>query len=548
LLLYTACDTFDEVVDMAIPATDNSRTSGSVRRKRSIWLFAVLCLCHVVLATETLDDDSAPVDASVLPSGEDSARPENSKAAPDAPSAELKTLSPKGHSPAPDGNTAASSPQSPVSAATPDTVRADLPVIEPGLAPLQLKPADRNTEVQDQSSNPIQNPPFKLLGAEVPAGESRKLSWLANQHYSGIETPTPVLVAHGVQPGKVLCVTAAVHGDEINGIEIARRVFYKTDPKELTGTLIVLPIVNLHGFERGYRYLADRRDLNRYFPGVADRSSASRIAHSLFTGVIRHCQALVDLHTGSFHRTNLPQLRADLSNAGVVQLTKGFGATAVLNDKGASGTLRRAATDGGIPAVVLEAGEPLRFQPEEVQHGAKGVESLMFHLGMVKKSWHWGEPQPVYYEALWVRASQGGILMASVEPGDKVEMGQLLGTVTDPISNVRTRVLSPQSGRVLGMAVNQMVMPGYAMFRIGIEHPAAQIAAVAEAPSQATEADAPPANNVGDSGSATSGDGSRQRAVPGDAAKAAAPPAAADESSDAVDGGGGEPENVHADE
>lgn len=337
--------------------------------------------------------------------------------------------------------------------------------------------------------------PFKLLGAEVPPGEIRKLSWFANQQYSGIETPTPVLVAHGSHPGKVLCVTAAIHGDEINGIEIARRVFYRTDPKGLYGTLVVVPITNLHGFERGYRYLSDRRDLNRYFPGVPERSSASRIAHSLFTNVIRYCHALVDLHTGSFHRTNLPQLRADLSYSEVVHLTQGFGTTAVLKDKGAPGTLRRAATDAGIPAVVLEAGEPMRFQPDAVSHGTKAVESLMYHLGMVKKAWYWRDPQPIYYDARWVRASQGGILMAAVQPGDKVASGQLLGTVTDPINNVRSRIVSPQAGRILGMAVNQMVMPGYAVFRIGIERTEAEIVKDVAAPIPPSANEAAPEND-----------------------------------------------------
>ncbi len=325
-------------------------------------------------------------------------------------------------------------------------------------------------------------PAFALLGAEIPAGSKRQVSWYASQNYSGIDLGTPVLVAHGARPGPVLCVTAAVHGDEINGVEMARRVFQQIEPTELQGTLIAVPIVNLHGFERSYRYLADRRDLNRYFPGAPNGSSAARIAHSFFTEVIRHCEALVDLHTGSFHRTNLPQLRADLSDPAVVKLTQGFGATAVLRSRGARGTLRRAATAVGIPTVVLEAGEPKRFQPEEVGHGVKAIGSLMAHLGMTKKSWSWREPQPVYYDSFWVRAGQGGILFALVKPGDSVSAGQTLGTVTDPITNDRERVLAPQSGRVLGLAVNQMVMPGFALFHVGVERTEAEVLQSAEAP------------------------------------------------------------------
>lgn len=315
---------------------------------------------------------------------------------------------------------------------------------------------------------PVVRPPLNLLGSTIAAGESAQLLWSASQNYSGMEIATPVLVAHGARAGKVLCLTAAVHGDEINGVEIVRRVFHKINPGELRGTVIGVPIVNLHGFERSYRYLTDRRDLNRYFPGRPDGSSASRIAYSFFTQIVKQCDALVDLHTGSFRRTNLPQLRADLSNNAVVAITSGFGATAVLNDEGAEGTLRRAATEAGIPAVTLEAGEPMRLQSKDVAHGVRAIESLMATLKMVKKKWRWRESQPVYYESIWVRAGHGGILLAAIKLGEEVEAGQLLGTVTDPITNGRIRLVAPIDGRILGMALNQMVMPGFAVFRIGI--------------------------------------------------------------------------------
>ncbi len=335
------------------------------------------------------------------------------------------------------------------------------------VAPVTEDLSTGSTEITIKKS-PDPRLPIEVLGTTIDPGTSAQLLWSASQNYSGMEIATPVLVAHGKKPGKVLCLTAAIHGDEINGVEIVRRVFHKIDPKKLRGSLIGVPIVNLHGFERSYRYLTDRRDLNRYFPGHPSGSSASRIAHSFFTQVIKHCDALVDLHTGSFRRTNLPQLRADLGNADVAKLTGGFGATAVLHDVGGEGTLRRAATEAGIPAVTIEAGEPMRLQSRDVAHGVKAIESLMASLGMVKKKWRWREPQPVYYESIWVRAGHGGILLAAIKLGEEVEAGQLLGTVTDPITNSRIRLVAPIGGRVLGMALNQMVMPGFAVFRIGI--------------------------------------------------------------------------------
>jgi len=308
-----------------------------------------------------------------------------------------------------------------------------------------------------------------LLGAKVPPATSTRLAWSLSQSFEGISVPTPVLVVNGAKNGPTLCLTAAVHGDELNGIEIVRRVLYNLDPQELSGAVIGVPIVNLQGFRRSSRYMSDRRDLNRYFPGNPSGSSAARIAHSFFNEVIRHCDALVDLHTGSFHRTNLPQLRADLRNPAILELTHGFGSTVVLHSEGTPGTLRRAAAEQGIPSITLEAGAPTRLEEESVQQGVKGIETLLSRMNMVKRYRFWGNPEPVYYQSSWVRANQGGILLSTVSLGQAVAPGELLGTVTDPITNVRTDIRSPLAGRVLGMALNQVVLPGFAAYRIGVQ-------------------------------------------------------------------------------
>ena len=310
-----------------------------------------------------------------------------------------------------------------------------------------------------------------LLGKEVQPGITTRLSWSPAQSFEGVATPTPVLVAHGSKPGPILCLTASIHGDELNGIEIVRRVLHKLNPEELSGTVIGVPIVNLQGFHRASRYLSDRRDLNRYFPGNPNGSSASRIAHSFFNQVVKRCNYLVDLHTGSFHRTNLPQLRADLSRPDVAELTHGFGATVVLHSAPSPGTLRAAAVEAGIPTVTLEAGGPMELQEKAVSHGVKGIRTLLSKLGMTKKSWIWGDPEPVYYESTWVRAHQGGILFSKVELGEQVKQGDLLGEVTNPINNVRSEILSPHNGRILGMALNQVVQPGFAAYRVGVQQP-----------------------------------------------------------------------------
>jgi len=311
--------------------------------------------------------------------------------------------------------------------------------------------------------------PLVLLGTEVSPSSTQRLAWSATELFEGVPVSTPVLVVNGAKPGPTLCLTAAVHGDELNGIEIVRRVLHDIDPEKLAGAVIGVPIVNVQGFRRGSRYLPDRRDLNRYFPGNPKGSAAARIAHALFTDVIANCDALVDLHTGSFERANLPQIRADLRNPDVVTLTLGFGSMVVLHSEPTVGTLRYAATMAGIPAVVVEAGGPSQLEPSEVQHGVKGIETLLTTLGMVRKVRLWGDPEPVYYRSTWVRADNGGILLADVALGTTVRKGDLLGTIVDPMSNARSELRSPYTGRIIGMARNQIVMPGFAAFHVGIQ-------------------------------------------------------------------------------
>ena len=311
--------------------------------------------------------------------------------------------------------------------------------------------------------------PLVFLGSEIMPATSQRLSWSATELFEGVPVSTPVLVVNGALPGPTLCLTAAVHGDELNGIEMVRRVMHDIDPNRLAGSVIGVPIVNVQGFRRGSRYLPDRRDLNRYFPGNPNGSAAARIAHSFFTNVIQPCDALVDLHTGSFERTNLPQIRADLRNPDVMTLTQGFGSMVILHSTPAVGTLRHAATRAGIPAVTLEAGGPSQLELTEVKLGVKGIETLINELGMIKKRRMWGEPEPVYYRSSWVRADNGGILLSDVSLGSSVRQGDVLGTITDPMNNARTEIRSPYSGRIIGMARNQVVMPGFAAFHVGIQ-------------------------------------------------------------------------------
>lgn len=193
------------------------------------------------------------------------------------------------------------------------------------------------------------------------------------------------------------------------------------------------------------------------------------MAYGFFECVIRQCGGLVDLHTGSFHRNNLPQSRADLHNEAVLEFTQGFGATSILHSSGGEATLRRAAVNVGIPAVTLEAGEPMQLQETAFEHTVKALLTLLDTLEMCDKRSFWGNPEPTYYQSSWVRADQGGMLFGAVKLGKRVAAGDVLGSVTAPITSEHVTIIGPYAGRLIGLAVNQFVMPGYAAFHLAAE-------------------------------------------------------------------------------
>ncbi|SOB77523.1 Succinylglutamate desuccinylase / Aspartoacylase family protein [Marinobacter sp. LV10R510-11A] len=319
-----------------------------------------------------------------------------------APNIDLKEVAPV---PAPEP------PKDPQSEESPSSKEQEIsaPVVEP-------------TEPKTKEPRPANN--LVLLGSEVLPGTSTRLAWSSGIQIAGLAQPTPVLVVNGINAGPTLCLTGTIHGDELNGIEIIRQTMYDLDPEKLSGRVVGVPIVNLPGFQQGSRYLPDRRDLNRHFPGRSNGSLADRIAHSLFEKIIRHCDMLVDIHTGSLKRTNLPQLRADMNNPTVAEFTRGFDRMAVVHSSGSQGMLRTAAVNAGIRSVTLEAGESHRIQEHQIDAGVNSLTSLMEKQGMISRMFVWGDPQPVYYNSAWIRANHGGILFSEVKLGAKVSKGQ----------------------------------------------------------------------------------------------------------------------------
>jgi predicted deacylase len=317
-----------------------------------------------------------------------------------------------------------------------------------------------------------------LAGAAVPEGARTDLLLKVSESYTGDRTTIPVTVVNGERDGPVVFVTAAVHGDELNGIGIVRALLGRVDPVDLSGALICVPVVNVLGVQFHSRYLPDRRDLNRCFPGSAGGSTASRMAHTLMTEIVVQSDAGVDLHTAANRRMNLPQVRTNLSDPRAAALATAFGAPFVIDASNRPGSLRDAAEREGVPVLTYEGGQALRFEDDVIAVGVAGVLRVLGALGMID------DPPPPPDEAVrysdethWVRADRGGILDLHVAPGDEVSVGQPLWTVTGPFGRERSQQVSAYEGAVVGMTTLPLVNPGDAVVHIAVlgRHDAASI-------------------------------------------------------------------------
>jgi predicted deacylase len=311
-------------------------------------------------------------------------------------------------------------------------------------------------------------PPLVIGGVTVAPGERRGISLPVGMLHTRVPVQMPVWVIHGRRPGPRLFISAAIHGDELNGIEIIRRV--RARPlKGLQGTLLLVPVVNVFGLLQHSRYLPDRRDLNRSFPGSERGSLAARLAHLFMTEIVERCTHGIDLHTGAVHRSNLPQIRAQLDDAETRALATAFGAPVVLDSRLRDGSLREAAAERGIPTLIYEAGEALRFDEMSIRVGVAGIVEVMRTLGMLRrKPGARARPaQPVIADGShWVRAPAGGILRTAIRLGQRVGTGELLGRVSDPFGADEVRVDAPHEGIIIGRNSLPLVNGGDALFHV----------------------------------------------------------------------------------
>jgi predicted deacylase len=303
--------------------------------------------------------------------------------------------------------------------------------------------------------------PVVISGISVAPGETREIYLKVSESYLSGSVQIPVTVIHGRKDGPTAFVMAAVHGDEINGVDIVRRLIFDLDHEKLSGTLIALPVVNIPGFLAQTRYLPYHRDLNRFFPGKRRGNNAERFAARIFNEIVLKCDFGIDLHTAADGRLNLPHVRGDMSHPKVRVMARAFGSTVMMNQTGVKGSLRREATEAGIPTILFEAGETGKFSARVSTTGLAGVLNVLSEMGMWPSHERKRPPfQVIVKSSDWLRAEKGGILDLAVKPGDLVYQGDLVGSILNPFGKTVTQIRSPYTGIVVGVTTAPLTIPG----------------------------------------------------------------------------------------
>jgi predicted deacylase len=305
----------------------------------------------------------------------------------------------------------------------------------------------------------------------IQLGERKTVQLKVAALYDFTSLTIPVEVIRGDKSGPTVFISAAIHGDELNGVEIIRRLLKRNALRRLQGTLLAVPIVNVYGFNNKSRYLPDRRDLNRSFPGSASGSLAARLANVFMKQIVLKSDYGIDLHTGAAHRENLPQIRVRLDNPKAAQLAKNFGAPVTLNSNVRDGSLREAASKVGIPILVFEGGEALRFNESVIRLGVKGCLSVLQAIGMLPSRkpssvTETSMPSFVARESYWIRAPRSGSFINLRHLGDRIEEGEVLAIISDPLGKEDHKVINTMRGIIIGVSCIPLVNQGDAMFHV----------------------------------------------------------------------------------
>lgn len=299
---------------------------------------------------------------------------------------------------------------------------------------------------------------------KVNLGEKKRVRLKAGESFTGVGVHLPLMVWRGLEDGPVLAITAAVHGDEINGTGAIRKLIQEPHFELKRGTLILAPVVNSMGFERHSRYTPDRRDLNRSFPGSKKGSLTGRLANLVMKEIVKRSDYIVDLHTAAVRRTNFPNVRADMSNPDCERLAKAFGAEVIVNSAGPDRSFRNEACRAGCPTIILEAGEALKVESAVQNMTLRGLTHILAELDMIDVSEdlrpETSPHQMIVQNSSWVRAGYGGFLRFHVAPGETVQKDQPLASNTGLLGKELETITSPHHGIVMGMTTMPAVSPG----------------------------------------------------------------------------------------
>lgn len=305
------------------------------------------------------------------------------------------------------------------------------------------------------------------FGKKIKAGKSYDVTLPVSESYSGFTIDIPVHIQRAAAPGPVIFITAAIHGDEINGTGTIHQLLQDDDFKLLSGSLILIPVLNILAFDRHSRYLPDRRDLNRSFPGKAEGSLASRMAYSIFHEIVSRCDYGIDLHTASIRKTNYPNVRGDLNNPEVLKLANFFGSEIIIDGQGPQGGLRREACKFGCPTILFEGGEIWKVEPGIVDAAVRGIKNILRSFKMLE-----GEIDKPHYKVViehskWIRADKGGFLQFHIQPGEIIEKGQPIATNITLLGDERNIIYAPFDSVVIGMTTLPAISPGEPICHLG---------------------------------------------------------------------------------
>jgi predicted deacylase len=325
--------------------------------------------------------------------------------------------------------------------------------------------ADKAVTPPDQPKPEKPTPPpekdrtINIGNVSVPQGTTSHLKVKISESFTSQSVHIPISVINGAHPGPTMFIAAALHGDELNGVEVVRRLIYEVDLAQLHGALILMPVVNVLGFEASSRYLPDRRDLNRVFPGHATGAAAERIADKIFNIGLK-CNYAIDLHTAATGRYNMPHVRADMDVPECRRMARAFGSEIIMDTPGVKHSMRCALTENKVPTILLEAGQSNRFEPAMVNVGLQGVMNVLYELGMMK-----GEKKEPAFRVIvktteWVRVDEGGLLDLRVKPRSLVTEGDVVAVVESPFGKEQETIKAPFTGMVVGVVTNPLVFPG----------------------------------------------------------------------------------------